>query len=87
MRVVFSGLRTTLVKEHREETIKKGDLVVAPFAWSDSTCEFCQRGLQTSCLHGGWWGGTELDGGQAKRCAFRWRMARSSRCLWDPTTR
>jgi threonine dehydrogenase-like Zn-dependent dehydrogenase len=23
-------------------TVKKGDLVVAPFAWSDGTCEFCQ---------------------------------------------
>jgi threonine dehydrogenase-like Zn-dependent dehydrogenase len=31
-------------------TVKKGDLVVAPFAWSDGTCEFCQQGLQTSCL-------------------------------------
>ena len=47
-------------------TVRKGDLVVAPFAWSDGTCEFCQRGLQTSCLHGGWWGGTELDGGQGE---------------------
>jgi threonine dehydrogenase-like Zn-dependent dehydrogenase len=47
-------------------TVKKGDLVVAPFAWSDGTCEFCQKGLQTSCLHGGWWGGTELDGGQGE---------------------
>lgn len=47
-------------------TVKKGDLVVAPFAWSDGTCEFCQHGLQTSCLHGGWWGGTELDGGQGE---------------------
>lgn len=47
-------------------TVKKGDLVVAPFAWSDGTCEFCQSGLQTSCLHGGWWGGTELDGGQGE---------------------
>lgn len=47
-------------------TIKKGDLVVAPFAWSDGTCEFCQRGLQTSCLHGGFWGGTKLDGGQGE---------------------
>src|SRR6188508_2810492 len=46
--------------------VKKGDLVVAPFAWSDGTCEFCQQGLQTSCLHGGWWGGTELDGGQGE---------------------
>src|SRR4030095_13741662 len=47
-------------------TVKKGELVVAPFAWSDGTCEFCQQGLQTSCLHGGWWGGTELDGGQGE---------------------
>jgi len=47
-------------------TVKKGDLVVAPFAWSDGTCEFCRRGLHTSCLHGGWWGGTELDGGQGE---------------------
>src|SRR5829696_5135931 len=47
-------------------TVKKGDLVVAPFAWSDGTCEFCQQGLQTSCLHGGWWGGATLDGGQGE---------------------
>ena len=46
-------------------TVRKGDLVVAPFAWSDGTCEFCQQGLQTSCLHGGFWGG-ELDGGQGE---------------------
>jgi threonine dehydrogenase-like Zn-dependent dehydrogenase len=34
-------------------TIKRGDLVVALFAWSDGTCVFCRDGLQTSCLHGG----------------------------------
>jgi threonine dehydrogenase-like Zn-dependent dehydrogenase len=45
--------------------VKKGDLVVAPFAWSDGTCEFCRAGLQTSCLHGGFWGG-DLDGGQGE---------------------
>jgi threonine dehydrogenase-like Zn-dependent dehydrogenase len=47
-------------------TVKPGDLVVAPFAWSDGTCVFCEEGLQTSCLHGGFWGGTELDGGQGE---------------------
>jgi threonine dehydrogenase-like Zn-dependent dehydrogenase len=47
-------------------TVKRGDLVVAPFAWSDGTCVFCRQGLQTSCLNGGWWGGTELDGGQGE---------------------
>jgi len=46
-------------------TIRPGDLVVAPFAWSDGTCVFCREGLQTSCLHGGWWGG-DLDGGQGE---------------------
>ena len=46
-------------------TLKPGDLVVAPFAWSDGTCVFCRQGLQTSCLHGGWWGG-DLDGGQGE---------------------
>ena len=50
----------------RVRSVRKGDLVVAPFAWSDGTCEFCEQGLQTSCLHGGWWGGTELDGGQGE---------------------
>ncbi|HEV7571349.1 MAG TPA: zinc-dependent alcohol dehydrogenase family protein [Thermoanaerobaculia bacterium] len=46
-------------------TVKRGDLVIAPFAWSDGTCIFCRQGLQTSCLHGGFWGG-ELDGGQGE---------------------
>src|SRR6188768_1517129 len=53
-------------------TVRQGDLVVAPFAWSDGTCEFCQQGLQTSCLHGGWWGGTELDGGQGEAVRVPW---------------
>lgn len=47
-------------------TVKPGDVVVAPFAWSDGSCVFCQAGLQTSCLHGGFWGGTEQDGGQGE---------------------
>jgi threonine dehydrogenase-like Zn-dependent dehydrogenase len=46
--------------------VKRGDLFVAPFAWSDGTCIFCKQGLHTSCLHGGWWGGTEFDGGQGE---------------------
>lgn len=47
-------------------TVKKGDLVVAPFLWSDGTCAFCQEGLQTSCLHGGGWGSPGVDGGQGE---------------------
>ena len=37
--------------------LQAGDLVVAPFVWSDGTCGFCREGLQTSCRHGGQWGG------------------------------
>jgi threonine dehydrogenase-like Zn-dependent dehydrogenase len=47
-------------------TIKKGDLVVAPFVWSDGTCVFCKEGLQTSCLNGGGWGSPNVDGGQGE---------------------
>ncbi|WP_290055461.1 zinc-dependent alcohol dehydrogenase family protein [Amycolatopsis solani] len=47
-------------------TLKKGDLAVAPFVWSDNTCEFCREGLQTSCLHGGGWGAKGVDGGQGE---------------------
>lgn len=47
-------------------TIRPGDLVVAPFVWSDGTCVFCQEGLQTSCLHGGGWGSPGVDGGQGE---------------------
>ncbi|MEJ2890288.1 zinc-binding dehydrogenase [Actinomycetospora aeridis] len=47
-------------------TLKAGDLVVAPFAFSDGTCAFCREGLHTSCVHGGFWDGLEQEGGQAE---------------------
>lgn len=45
--------------------VRRGDLVLAPFAISDGTCEFCQHGLQTSCAHGAFWA-RELDGAQGE---------------------
>jgi threonine dehydrogenase-like Zn-dependent dehydrogenase len=47
-------------------TLAKGDLVVAPFAYSDGTCQFCRAGLQTSCEHGGFWDGLPMEGGQTE---------------------
>ena len=47
-------------------TIKAGDLVVMPFAYSDGNCIFCHEGLQTSCIHSGFFGTTELAGAQAE---------------------
>jgi threonine dehydrogenase-like Zn-dependent dehydrogenase len=47
-------------------TLKRGDLVVAPFVWADNTCDFCTDGLQTSCRHGGGWGAPGVDAGQGE---------------------
>src|ERR671930_2581608 len=47
-------------------TIKAGDLVVMPFAYSDGSCAFCREGLQTSCLHGGFFGTVDVPGAQAE---------------------
>ncbi|MET9470001.1 zinc-dependent alcohol dehydrogenase family protein [Streptomyces sp. NPDC006544] len=43
-----------------------GDLVVAPFLWSDGVCSYCAEGLTTSCEHGGFWGSPGSDGGQGE---------------------
>ncbi len=47
-------------------TLKAGDLVVMPFAYSDGTCVFCHEGLHTSCIHGGFFGIGEVAGAQAE---------------------
>jgi threonine dehydrogenase-like Zn-dependent dehydrogenase len=48
------------------QIVEVGDLVVSPFLWSDGTCEFCQEGLQSECLHGGRYGFDDVDGGQGE---------------------
>lgn len=49
-------------------TVRPGDFVIAPFAWSDGTCRYCAAGLQTSCEHGGFWNmpDQQVGGGQAE---------------------
>ena len=46
--------------------IKAGDFVIMPFAFSDGTCEFCREGLQTACIHGGYFGNPAVAGAQAE---------------------
>ena len=53
------------------QTVAPGDFVIAPFAFSDNTCPMCQRGVHTSCVNGGYWGGDDrnghfADGGQGE---------------------
>jgi threonine dehydrogenase-like Zn-dependent dehydrogenase len=47
-------------------TVKVGDVVVMPFAFSDGTCIFCEEGLQTECIHGGFFGNADVPGAQAE---------------------
>src|ERR1043165_6228811 len=47
-------------------SVKAGNLVVMPFAYSDGSCAFCREGLQTSCVHGGFFGIDGMDGAQAE---------------------
>ena len=48
------------------QTLKRGDLVVMPFAYSDGTCEFCHEGLHTACVHVGFFGNGGFNGAQAE---------------------
>jgi threonine dehydrogenase-like Zn-dependent dehydrogenase len=47
-------------------TVKPGDVVVMPFAISDGTCEFCHEGLNTACVHVGFFGNNGMNGAQAE---------------------
>jgi threonine dehydrogenase-like Zn-dependent dehydrogenase len=46
--------------------VKPGELVVMPFAFSDGTCAFCQEGLHTACVHGGFFDGFGTSAAQAE---------------------
>ncbi len=45
---------------------KVGDLVIAPFDYSDGTCANCKAGYTFECPHGGAFGNGDTDGGQGE---------------------
>jgi threonine dehydrogenase-like Zn-dependent dehydrogenase len=47
-------------------TLRRGDLVIAPFTFCDGTCPNCLAGWPSNCLHGGSFGNHGLDGGQGQ---------------------
>jgi threonine dehydrogenase-like Zn-dependent dehydrogenase len=47
-------------------TLNTGDFVIAPFAISCGTCEYCQHELYTSCVNGQFWASGEIGGAQAE---------------------
>ncbi len=46
--------------------VASGDLVIAPFIFSDMTCPHCLNGSTLSCIRGGNFGDGEIDGGQGQ---------------------
>jgi threonine dehydrogenase-like Zn-dependent dehydrogenase len=49
------------------QRIKRGQIVIMPFADSDGSCLFCEEGLHTACVNVGFFGnGSGLDGAQAE---------------------
>jgi threonine dehydrogenase-like Zn-dependent dehydrogenase len=45
--------------------VRKGDFVIAPFAFSDGTCPHCRHGITSACVAGGFYP-SNGDGGQGE---------------------
>jgi threonine dehydrogenase-like Zn-dependent dehydrogenase len=45
--------------------VRKGELVIAPFAFSDGTCPHCRHGITSACVAGGFYP-SNGDGGQGE---------------------
>ncbi|MFB8350859.1 alcohol dehydrogenase catalytic domain-containing protein [Streptomyces niveus] len=45
--------------------LRRGDMVVSPFAYADNTCAYCREGFQTSCPRGGFFA-AGIGGAQAE---------------------
>ncbi len=42
-------------------SVRRGDFVISPFAWSDNTCDVCRDGFQTACRRGGFFSGGQAE--------------------------
>jgi len=57
-----------VIEELGQETknLAKGDLVIAPFKFSDGVCANCKFGFPSDCVQGGAFGSGDNDGGQGQ---------------------
>lgn len=46
--------------------IRRGQLVIMPFGFSDGTCPICHEGINTACPSGGFFGSPDVGGAQAE---------------------
>src|SRR5438552_5514556 len=60
----FIGVVDQVGKEVRG--VAEGDLVIAPFTYSDGTCANCRAGWTSNCVAGGSFGNHGIDGGQGE---------------------
>jgi hypothetical protein len=49
-----------------DDTVTPGDLVVAPFIFSEMSCPHCLNGSTINCVQGGNFGNGTIDGGQGE---------------------
>ena len=69
----FVGVVEDVGSDVRE--IRKGDFVIAPFAYSDGTCPHCLNGMTTACTTGGFY---PMNGDGGQREAVRVPLADGS---------
>ncbi|MEV7010041.1 alcohol dehydrogenase catalytic domain-containing protein [Streptosporangium sp. NPDC051022] len=62
-------------------TLSPGDVVIAPFLFSEGGCEECRRGLQPLCAHAGIWG-KDWAGAQAEAIRVPYADATLVRLPW-----
>lgn len=48
------------------QNMGKGDLIIAPFFYSDGSCPNCRAGITSACVAGGGWGVNGIDVGQGE---------------------
>src|SRR3989449_1350516 len=60
----FIGVVDQVGKEVRG--VAEGDVVIAPFTYSDGTCANCRAGWTSNCVAGGSFGNHGIDGGQGE---------------------
>ena len=48
------------------QRIRRGQLVIMPFSYSDGSCPLCHEGINTSCRNGGFFGSPSVGGAQAE---------------------
>lgn len=62
----FIGVIEDLGREAQAQGLAAGDLVIAPFIFSDGTCPHCAVGVPICCASGGIFGDGTVDGGQGE---------------------